>query len=645
VLIRIHLTVLGEAMSSLLDSINGPEDVKKLSPGDIDQLASEIREIMIERVSENGGHLASSLGVVELTIALHRVFDSPRDKIIFDVGHQSYPHKLLTGRKNRFDTLRQLDGLSGFPVRSESPHDAFGTGHAGTSVSAATGMAIARDLAGQKFQVVAVIGDGSIGAGMALEAVNHAGHLTNKIIVILNDNGMSISPSVGSISRILNQVRFDARYETARQKMKKTIRGLPFGESFWSAGNWMKGRLRRAILPGAFWEELGFAYVGPVDGYNMMELEKALNWARDFGDGPIVVHVMTKKGKGYAVAEADATKFHGVSPKGVNSGNGAMSYSKVFGDTMVKLMQEEEKIVAISAAMVDGTGLLPAKKLFPDRVLDVGICEQHAVTMAAGLATEGFVPVVALYSTFLQRAYDQIVHDVCLQGLPVVFAIDRAGIVGDDGKTHQGSFDISFLRTIPQMIIAAPKDEDELRHLLYTAVKSGKPMAVRYPRGHGQGVPISPDLRQLPIGKGELLQDGGDVGIVAIGTTVNAAMAAARGLQQEGIECAVVNARFAKPLDEDLILDVAGRTGRLVTVEENALTGGFGSAVLELLSDKGLSHVKVECLGIPDSFVGQGPQDLFRSRFFLDADGIACRLKEAFPDIADRRSIATGRSA
>jgi 1-deoxy-D-xylulose-5-phosphate synthase len=618
--------------SPVLKGVNSPADLKALAGRELPALAAEIREFLVTTVSENGGHLASSLGVVELTIALHRVFNSPVDKIVWDVGHQCYAHKLLTGRKDAFGTLRQYRGISGFPVRGESPHDAFGAGHAGTSISAALGMALGRDLRGGKHHVIAIIGDGSIGAGMALEAINHAGHLGTKIIVVLNDNGMSISPSIGAVARLLNQVRFDPRYESAKSTAKRTITRLPFGESAWKLSKRVKSQVENVLLPNIFWEQFGFKYLGPVDGHNITELEAALGRARDFESGPTLVHVLTQKGKGHAPAEADAGRFHGVSPRGRTAE--IPSYSQFFGDTVCRLMRDNERIVAISAAMLDGTGLAPAAAAFPGRVFDVGICEQHAVTLAAGLAAQGFIPIVAIYSTFLQRSYDQIVHDVCLQNLPVVFAIDRAGIVGDDGKTHQGALDISFLRTIPNMVIAAPRDEAELQDLLYTAVSAGQPMAVRYPRGSGVGVPLPAELKRLPIGKGELLREGRDLAVLAIGSTVYPALAAAACLEEAGISCAVADARFAKPVDAELIRELAAATGRLVTVEENTLSGGFGSAVLEMISALDHPATRVACLGLPDGFIEHGSQALLRSMFGLDAEGIARGIKGAFPDLA-----------
>ncbi len=615
----------------ILDKIDCPADLKKLGPLELEELAGEIRQRLIETVSLNGGHLASNLGVVELTIALHRVFNSPEDKIIWDVGHQCYTHKLLTGRRDQFNTLRQYGGLSGFVECTESPHDHFGTGHAGTSVSAALGMALARDLNKLNHHVVAVIGDGSLGTGMAFEAINHVGQLGTKLIVVLNDNGMSISPTVGAVSRLLNRVKLDPRYELFKKEAKRKVIRLPFGKLTWEFSKRLKSSFESIFLPNIFWEQLGFSYLGPVDGHDIKQLEAALIRARDFESKPTLVHVLTKKGKGYAAAEANGTKFHGLPPKEAMIKD-ALSYSEVFGQTVLSLMHKNKHVVAITAAMLEGTGLAPVAAQFPDRVFDVGICEQHAVTLAAGLATQGFIPIVAIYSTFLQRAYDQIIHDVCIQNLPVVFAIDRAGIVGDDGKTHQGAFDISYLRAIPNMIVAAPKDEVEFQHLLYTAINAGRPMAVRYPKGSGVGRPLTSDFQLLPIGKGEILKAGEDIAILALGSTVYPALAAAEKLAHAGIRCAVANMRFAKPLDSELIIKLAETTKHLLTVEENALAGGFGSAVLEILEQTKLAGVKVERLGLPDKFIDHGKQELFRAMFNLDSEGIVRQVKVIFSE-------------
>jgi 1-deoxy-D-xylulose-5-phosphate synthase len=615
-------------LSTVLNRVSSPEELKKLDYQELGELARELRTEIVKTISENGGHLASSLGVVELTIALHRVFSSPRDGIIWDVGHQCYAHKLLTGRKDRFSTIRQYGGLSGFPTRAESPHDAFTTGHAGTSISAALGIALARDLKKGDYQVVAVIGDGSLGTGMAFEAINHAGHLGTKIIVILNDNGMAISPTLGALSRLLNQVRTDSRYESAKNRMRETLQHLPFGVRAWGLGKKAKSSFERVILPNAFWEEMGFVYLGPLDGHDIRAMESALIRARDHESGPVVIHVLTTKGKGFTAAEDNAVKYHGISPHVAIESNGHSSYSQVFGETIQRLMRENDKIVAISAAMVDGTGLAKAAAEFPERVFDVGICEQHAVTLAAGLATQGFIPVVAIYSTFLQRAYDQIIHDVCLQKLPVVFAIDRAGIVGEDGATHQGAFDVSYLLTIPNMIVSAPRDEDELQHLLKTAILARQPMAIRYPRGSAEGSALQSSLQEIQIGKAELLKEGSHAAILAFGSMVFPAYDAAWILENEGFSSAVVNARFAKPLDSELILKLARKTHRIITVEENTIGGGFGSAVLKLLNRSDLDMVQTECIGLSDEFVEHGRQDLLRSKFDLDASGIARRVRD-----------------
>ncbi|MBN1188611.1 MAG: 1-deoxy-D-xylulose-5-phosphate synthase [Dehalococcoidales bacterium] len=620
-------------MSAILDRINSPEDLRPLTYPELDQLARELRREIIGTISINGGHLASSLGAVELTIAVHRVFNSPHDKIVWDVGHQAYAHKLLTGRRDRFSTIRSRDGLSPFPCREESPYDAFTTGHAGTSISAALGMALARDLDRRSFQVVAVTGDGSLGAGMAFEAVNHAGHRGSKLIVILNDNGMSISPTPGAMAKLLNQVRLDARYETAKDRFKWASKRVPFGKWFLDITMKIKTGFKRVLLPSAFWEQLGFLYIGPLDGHNIREMEAALIRARDHESKPILIHILTTKGKGHAQAEKDATLYHGIAPRIAENGNGHSSYSQVFGSTLLELMHRNKKIVAVSAAMIDGTGLAPVAAKFPRRVIDVGICEQHAVTLAAGLAAQGYIPVVAIYSTFLQRSYDQIIHDVCLPHLPVVFAVDRAGIVGEDGATHQGAFDISYLTGIPNMVVAAPADENELRDMLLTAVSSGRPVAVRYPRGMAPGVAIRPEMHTLPIGKGIVLKEGSHLAVCALGSTVYPTLEAAALLQKQGIEAAVVNARFAKPLDSELVLEYARKTKRLLTVEENILRGGFGSSILEVLALSGLTGLQTGHIALPDAFIQHGKQEDFRSRYDLDAPGIARRILSAFPTL------------
>ncbi|MFO7772547.1 MAG: 1-deoxy-D-xylulose-5-phosphate synthase [Dehalococcoidia bacterium] len=608
-------------MSEILDRINGPDDVKWLSRSELDELCSELRELLVSRVGENGGHLASSLGAVELTIALHRVFDSPKDKIVWDVGHQSYVHKLLTGRRDQFPSLRQYEGLSGFPDRNESPHDAFTTGHGGTSISAALGMALSRDLARGDHHVIAIIGDGCLTCGMAYEALNHTAHLDTRLIVVLNDNGMSISPTVGGLARRLNVVRTTRGYRQAKEQTRRLLGVLPGGERLrWALHRLTEG-VKAVFMPTMMWEQLGFTYLGPVDGHNIAELEKALARARNYFK-PVIVHVLTTKGKGYTPAEDNPTGFHGLSPRSEGSCT-TPTYSQVFAQTVRRLLMDNPRLVAISAAMIEGNSLSALVKEFPQRIYDVGVSEEHAVTLAAGLATQGFVPVVAIYSTFLQRAFDQILHDVCLPDLPVILALDRAGIVGEDGKTHQGLFDLSYLSLMPNMIVCAPKDGNELQDLLYTALNTEHPIAIRYPRGQGTSVALASELHQLPIGKGEIVKQGEDMAIIGIGATVMPCLGAAEHLAIQGIDAMVVNARFAKPLDRELVLNVAKRTRKMVIVEENVLSGGFGAAVLELLEGAGVSDVKVKRLGIPDEFVPHGKQDLLRSLYRLDAPGIA----------------------
>lgn len=620
-------------MAKLLDRINEPADLKELTSSELEQLASEIREEIIAIVGANGGHLASNLGVVELTIALHRCFESPHDKIVWDVGHQTYAHKLLTGRRERFSTIRQHGGLSGFAEREESPHDAFGTGHASTSISAALGMAIARDLAGESHNVVAVIGDAALAGGMAFEALNQVGHLGTKLIVLLNDNGMAISPTVGALSRLLYRLRLDRRYHRAKQGASYVAAKLHMGTKLRQVWKRVKKGVKGIIIPAMFWDELGFTYVGPINGHDIAELEMVLSQVRKYANRPTLVHVVTRKGKGHRPAETDAVGFHGVSPN-QSEKDSPPSYSEVFGKTVLRLATDNPRIIAITAAMSESTGLSIVADKFPERVFDVGICEQHAVTFAAGLATQGFSPIVAIYSTFLQRAIDQVIHDVCLQNLPVIFAIDRSGIVGEDGKTHQGTFDLSYLSFIPNMVLASPKDENELQHLLYTAVRVNRPVAIRYPKGPGLGVLLDEELHELPLGKGEVLMTGDDVAILAVGSTVAPCIEAAQRLAEKGIRCTVVNACFIKPLDSSLILDIARRTKRVVTVEDNAVKGGFGSAVLELLESSLIHELEVERIGLPDEFVEHGSQETLRAKYDLDTEGIVKRVLCAFPQLA-----------
>ena len=609
----------------LLDGIDSPAGLKDLTQEQLNHLSEEIREELIATVTRTGGHLASNLGVVELTLALHRVFRSPRDKIVWDVGHQCYVHKMLTGRRQQLATLRQYGGLSGYTCRDESEHDPFGAGHASTSVSAALGMATARDLASEHYHVVAVIGDGAITGGMALEALNHAGHLGSRLIVVLNHNGMSISPTVGALARILNKVRLDHRYHQAKEGGRWLIKSLPMGDNLWQVEQQFERALKGLVMPTMVWEEIGFTYVGPVDGHNIAEVEEALTQARDYPRGPTLVHVITTKGKGYSPAENDAVHFHGLSAKTAKA-EAALTYSDVFARTVLKLSREDPKIVSITPAMPEGSCLNIVKHEFPDRFFDVGICEQHAITFAAGLAAQGFKPIVAIYSTFLQRAFDQVIHDVCLQDLPVIFAIDRAGIVGDDGKTHQGAFDISYLSMIPNLIVSAPKDENELQHLLYTAVRAEHPMAIRYPRCQVTGVEMDAALHEIPVGKGEIVREGKDIAIIAIGSMVMPALEAANELVSVGVDATVVNARFVKPLDTELILGVASRARQLITIEENSVIGGFGSMITALLRKEGMSNLPVRYLGIPDEFVEHGSQAIMRAKYKLDAKGIVWEI-------------------
>jgi len=616
------------ALERLLDQIDSPDDLKAMDRGDLPELAEEIRNEIICVVSRYGGHLASSLGVVELTIALHRVFDLTRDSLVWDVGHQCYAHKILTGRREKFPTLRQLGGLSGFPKRNESRYDVFGTGHAGTSISSALGIAEGKSMKGEKAKAIAIIGDGSMSAGLAFEGMNQAGMLDRDLIVVLNDNEMCISRNVGALSSYLSRVMTGQLVNRFRNDMKSFLRTLPgIGRSVYRWAKHAEESFKGFLTPGVLFEELGFKYVGPIEGHRLDHLIETFKNVREL-EGPILVHVITEKGKGYGPAEADPARFHGVGAFDQENGKprtgrgGARSYTDVFGNTLCRIAKRDERVVAITAAMPSGTGLEGFSKKFPDRFYDIGIAEQHAVTFAAGLAVEGFKPFVAIYSTFLQRAYDQIVHDVCLQNLPVAFALDRGGIVGEDGPTHHGVFDFSYLRHIPNMVVMAPKDENELQHMIETARHAQSPIAVRYSRDKGYGVPLDRRRKRIEIGRGELLRGGEDIGIVAIGSTVVPSLEAAEDLAKRGIRAAVVNARFVKPLDGDLIRRCGEKTGRLLTVEENVLEGGFGSAVLELLQSRGLHSMEVRRLGIPDVFVEHGTQDELRRIYGIDTQGI-----------------------
>lgn len=614
-------------MGKYLRKINSSRDLKSLSINQLEKLAKEIREVIIATVSKNGGHLAPNLGVVELTIALHSTFQTPRDKIIWDVGHQCYVHKLVTGRREQFDTLRCYDGLSGFPRPDESEHDAFATGHSSTSISAALGMAVGRDIKGEKYNVVAIIGDGAMTGGMAFEALNHAGHLKKDLIVVLNDNKMSIAPNVGAMSGYLNRIRTDPKYSRGKDEIEQILRRIPsIGSTVLKVAERLKDSFKYLVVPGMIFEELGFTYLGPIDGHNISSMLSTLEQAKSLG-GPVLVHVITEKGRGYAPAVEKADKFHGIGPFDIDSGNcikksDISTYTEIFGRTLVKLAETDPNVVAITAAMCSGTGLNEFAREYPGRFYDVGIAEQHAITLAAGLASSGLKPVVAIYSTFLQRAYDQILHDVCLQNLPVVFAIDRAGIVGDDGPTHHGLFDFSFLRNIPNMTIMAPADENELQHMLNTALKINGPCALRYPRGTGLGVALDLNYKTIDIGKAEVLSEGKDITLLAVGNMVPVARRAAEMLKEQGILATVINARFIKPLDAECIVGYAERTGRLITIEENVLAGGFGSAVLEMLHANKNNVIQVKCLGIGDKFVEHGNQSFLHDKYGLSAQKI-----------------------
>ncbi len=623
-----------EKYLSLLEQINSPADFKGFSVKELEKLAGEIRRKIIETVARTGGHLAPSLGVVELTLALHYVFNAPMDKIIWDVGHQAYAHKLITGRRDKFETLRCYGGISGFPKRSESPYDTIDTGHSSTSISAGLGISTAKALKGEKHKVIAVIGDGSLTAGMAFEGLNQAGHTEKDLIVVLNDNAMSISPNVGAFSSFLSRKMTGRRFVNFKREMENFFKSLPgVGENILSVLRKSEDSFITFFTPGMLFEAFKFKYIGPINGHRIDQLIQVFENVKHL-DGPVLVHVMTTKGKGYEPAEKDPAHYHGVGCFEISTGSSPKevdkpipSYTEVFGNTMVELGRVNEKLFAITAAMPEGTGLVPFSKAFPHRFLDVGIAEQHAVTFAAGLATEGLRPVVAIYSTFLQRAYDQIIHDVCLPNLPVVFAIDRGGLVGEDGPTHHGTFDLSYLRPLPNMIIMAPKDENELRHMLFTALQHECPVAIRYPRGKALGVPLDKDFKEIEIGKSEVLRKGSDALILAVGSMVAPSIEAAGELEEQGISVQVVNCRFVKPLDPSLV-EMAAQIGKVLVVEENVKYGGFGSGILELLNEHGMEGVKVRRLGLPDKFIEHGPLNLLREKYGLDPQGILGNVKE-----------------
>jgi 1-deoxy-D-xylulose-5-phosphate synthase len=619
----------------LLPRIASPADLRSLPREAVPRVCQELRQEILERVSRTGGHLASSLGAVELITALHYVFDTPTDRLVFDVGHQAYAHKMLTGRREGFDRIGKEGGIGKFLRRHESPYDHFGAGHAGTSISAALGIARGLQHRGEPGCAIAVIGDGGMTAGMAFEALNHAGELGQKnLLVVLNDNEMSIAPNVGALSSFLSRKMSAPLVRRLKTIAKDVLSTLPGDLVHWA--HKAEESFKAFISPSLLFEALGFRYLGPIPGNSIGEVLETIENARQMiagGEGPILIHALTAKGYGYPPAEADPFKYHGVTPFEIESGEmrkgtaGPPSYTRVFSDALIALANEDPRIVAITAAMPDGTGLDRFQAVHPDRTYDVGIAEQHAVTFAAGLAVEGMKPVAAIYSTFLQRAFDQVVHDVCVQGLDVTFALDRAGLVGADGATHQGFYDLAYLRALPNMVVMAPKDENELRHMLKTAIEHPGPAAVRYPRGNGFGVPLDPDLKAVPIGEAELLRDGDDVLVAAIGTLAHAALEAANELAAAGVSAAVLNARFVKPLDAKRFAELAARCRAVVTVEEACGQGGFGGAVLEALAAAGIA-VPARCLALPDRIVEHGDPEAIRASLGLDAAGIARAARE-----------------
>ena len=645
---------------SILDRVPTPAELRRLSRSELEPLADELREEIVHIVSKTGGHFSSNLGSVELTIALHYLFDTPRDLLVWDVGHQTYPHKILTGRRDRMMSLRQYGGLSGFCLKQESEYDVLAAGHASTSISAALGLAIARDLRGESHHVVAIIGDGSMTAGMAFEAMNQAGHIGHRLIVVLNDNSMSISPSVGALTKYLEALMAGRHYAKLKDDVKKVLHKIPgIGDPMLEVAKGLEEGIRQVFTPGTLFEELGFRYFGPVNGHSIPALLEVLEDAKKV-EGPVLVHAITQKGKGYKYAEDEPVEYHGPSPFDPVAGiqksksTSAPSYTSVFGKAVVKLAEHDPRIVAITASMPDGTGLVPFSVKFPDRFLNTGIAEQHSVTLAGGLAMGGARPVVAIYSTFLQRGFDQIFHDVCLMDLPVTFALDRGGIAGNDGWTHHGLFDFAYFRIFPNTIVMAPKDENELQHMLATAVEQKHPTAVRYPRGNGVGVPLDAEFRQLAIGKAEPLRRGKDGVVWAIGAMVHPALEAVERLAKEGIELGLVNARFVKPLDRELLAMQLGQLGlpgaRIATVEEHVIAGGFGAAVLETISEMELDGVETLVVGVPDKFIPHGSQEVLRKVLGLDADGLYFRFRRFFAAraagrAADAASPTAGRGA
>ncbi|MFM9905862.1 MAG: 1-deoxy-D-xylulose-5-phosphate synthase [Pyrinomonadaceae bacterium] len=629
-----------------LSEIDSPADLRQLRVEDLQEVADEVRKFIIDTCSRVGGHTGASLGAVELAVAMHYVFDTPDDKLVWDVGHQAYAHKILTGRRDELHTIKQYGGLSGFLRRDESIYDTFGAGHASTSISAALGMAVARDTKNEDFHVCALIGDSSLAGGMAMEAINQAGHLKSRLIVLLNDNEMSIAPAVGALSGYLNRIKEAQSYQHLKEEIGDVLESVPhFGERLRRAAKSFKDAIAAAVLPGALVNELGFKYIGYVDGHNVPMLVRALEQAKLVDDGPVIVHALTTKGKGFPNPEKNYYAYHATGPFDPKTGLPYQStkivpptYTAVLGTTLCELMAADEKIVALTAAMPDGTGIDKVLEKFPKRAFDVGIAEQHAITFCAGMACEGLKPVAAIYSTFLQRAFDQVIHDVCLQNLNVTFAMDRAGIVGADGPTHHGLLDISYLRGYPNIILMAPKDEAEMRDMILTAIEYPGPAAIRYPRGNGFGVDVSSPPKQIEIGKAEILRDGGDVAILAYGSMVYPAMEAAKNLGNDGIESTVINARFVKPLDSELVIAIARSMRLIITVEDAYLAGGFGSAVLELLEENGLSDkIRVVRMGVPDRIVTHGDPKILLAGYGLDADGIYSKVKETLEKMDEKR--------
>lgn len=623
-------------MSKILDAIESPADLKRLKRKELSLLAKEIRALIIEVVSKRGGHLSSNLGVVDLTIALHYVFDAPRDKIIWDVGHQCYPHKILTGRKKKFRTLRQYQGLCGFPAREESEYDVYNTGHASTALSAALGMAVARNKKNEDYQVVAVVGDGSLTGGVAWEALNQIGHHREKVIIVLNYNEMSISQNVGAMSKYLSYIVTGQHYLRIKDLVKSILKSIPaVGWPMIKVARAMEEAIKKIFFPGLVFEELGVRYIGPVQGHSLGSLIEVFEDAKAY-NGPVLIHCVTQKGKGYLPAKKNPERFHSAGPFDIHSGEPVAkderpTYSSIFGRTVVNIAKEDEKLVAITAAMPDGTGLKPFAQQFPERFFDVGIAEQHAVDFATGLALSGYKPVVAIYSTFLQRAYDQLYHDVCLMDVPVVFALDRAGVVPDDGPTHQGINDIIYLRHLPNMIVMAPKDENELQHMLKSALSYSHPSAVRFPKGKVLGLPMDEVLKEIPLGKSELLKEGKDL-LIAFGSMVYPSLEAAKRLEKEGISLAVLNARFAKPLDEKMILRCAQPGRVIITTEEGVKAGGFGTAVRELLDREKRFSLKFKSIGLSLEIYPMGKVNQIKKQCLLDEEGLVQQIREFYEE-------------